>query len=80
MSRSGVFYAVKAMERTAAGDAAAGPPGTIARQAVDRTATGRPDGGVSSRIQHVLAIMRPGSGASSAGRGRRRLRGATRVG
>jgi hypothetical protein len=80
MSRSGVFYAVKAMERTAGGDAAAGARGAPARRAIDQKATARPDGGVSSRVRRVLAIMRPGSGASSTGRGRRSLRGAARVG
>jgi hypothetical protein len=78
MSRSGVFYAINAMERTAAGAAAADAP---ARRAVDREAltTAHPDGSIFSRIRHVLAIVHHRGAASRAGRGRRNLSGAARV-
>jgi hypothetical protein len=79
MSRSGVYYAVKAMERAAAGTAAADVP---ARRAVAREATAaRPEGGISYRAWRVLAAMRHGIGGApaKAGRGRRRLGGAARA-
>jgi len=81
MSRSGVFYAVKAMERTAAGTPLAGAPGAPARRAADPQAptTGRPDGGISSRARQVLTAMHHRGATRTAVRGRRRLRGAARA-
>jgi hypothetical protein len=81
MSRSGVFYAVKAMERTAAGTPAAGGPAAPARQAADSQApsTGRPDGGISSRARQVLTAMHRSDVRRTAVGGRRRLRGAARA-
>jgi len=80
MSRSGVYYAVKAMERAAAGTAGADVP---ARRAVagEATAVARPEGGISYRARRVLAAMRHGIGGApaKAGRGRRRLGGAARA-
>lgn len=75
MSRSGAFYAIKAMERTAA---AADAP---ARQAVDREAltTAQPDDSIFSRLGHVLAVVHHGGAASRAGRGRRSLSDAAGV-
>jgi hypothetical protein len=60
MARSGVFYAVKAMERTAAGTAAAGAARVPARQAGDReaAAAARPHGSTASLIRRVLAAVR----------------------
>lgn len=80
MARSGVFYAIKVMERTAERAAAPGAPGAPARPGIDREApaTARPDGGISARVRHLLAIARPGGTASRAGRGRKSLRGAAR--
>jgi hypothetical protein len=81
MPRSGVFYAVKAMERTAAGTPAAGAPGSPARRAADphTPSTGRADGGISSRVRQVLTAMHHSGAARRAARGRRRLRGAARA-
>ena len=83
MSRSGVFYAVKAMERTAAGTAAACAAREPARQAGDREAdaAARPDGSTASLIQRVLAVVQHSVGVvpGAAGRGRRRLGGAARA-
>lgn len=78
MSRSGVFYAIKAMERTAAGAAAADAP---ARRAVDGEAltTAHPNDSIFSRIRHVLAVVHHGGAASRAGRGRRSLSDAAGV-
>ena len=84
MSRSGVFYVVKAMERSVAGTDA---PRVPARQAVDReAAAARPEGG-TSLVRRMLAAVRHGIGTTSgtgaapgtAGRGRRRLSGAARA-
>jgi hypothetical protein len=83
MSRSGVFYVIKAMERTAAGTAAAGAPRVPARQAVDReaAAAARPDGSTASLMRRVLAAVQHSVGVEpgAAGRGRRRLGGAARA-
>jgi hypothetical protein len=56
MSRSGVFYAVKAMERPAAGDA----PGVPAKRAADHqvAAAAHPDGSTWSFVRRVLAALR----------------------
>jgi hypothetical protein len=83
MSRSGVFYVVKAMERTVAGTAAAGAAGRPARQAADREAAApaRPDDGATSLIRRALAAVqhRVGVTPAAAGRGRRKLGGAARA-
>jgi hypothetical protein len=83
MSRSGVFYVVKAMERTAAGTAAAGAARVPAGQAVDREAAAADRSGDStaSLIRRVLAAVQHSVGVtpSTAGRGRRRLGGAARA-
>jgi len=77
MSRSGVFYAVKAMERTAAGDA----PGVGARRAADhRAAAAHRDRGTWSFARRVLAAVRDriGGAAGRVGQGRT-LGGAARA-
>ena len=83
MSRSGVFYVVKAMERTVAGTAAAGAASGPARQAVDHEAAAadRRDGGAISLLRRVLAAVqhRVGVAPGAAGRGRRRVGGAARA-
>jgi hypothetical protein len=83
MSRSGVFYVVKVMERTAAGAAAAGAARVPTGQAVDReaAAAARPDGGTTSFMRRVLAAVRHSARVApgAAGRGRRRLGGAARA-
>jgi hypothetical protein len=82
MSRSGVFYVVRAMERTASG-AAAGAAHVPARQPVDCEATpaARPDGGTASFMRRLLAAVQHSVGVApgEAGRGRRRLGGAARA-
>jgi hypothetical protein len=83
MARSGVFYVVKAMERTAAGTAAAGAARVPARQAVDREAViaGRRGGSTTSLMRRVLAAVQHAVGvtSSSGGRGDRRLGRAARA-
>ena len=82
MSRSGVFYVVKAMERTVAGTAAADAPAVPARQAVDRAAAAAPpDGSTTSLVRRVLAAVQHSFGVApgAAGRDRRRLGGAARA-
>jgi len=83
MSRSGVFYVVKAMERTAAGTAAAGAARMPARQAGDReaAAAARPDGSTASLIRRLLAVVQRSVGVAqgAAARSRRRLGGAARA-
>ena len=75
MSRSGVYYAVKAMERVAAGAAADGVAGRPARRAV-----ARPEGIVSLRRRVLAAIQRGTGGArSGARRDSRRLGGAAQA-
>jgi hypothetical protein len=66
MARSGVFYAVKAMERTAAGTAAAGAARVPAGQAGDReaAAAARPHGSTASLIRRVLAAVRHSVGVA----------------
>jgi len=80
MSRSGFYYAVKAMERTAAGTAANGVP---ARRAVARQApaSARSEGSIVSLRRRVLAALRlpAGSARDGAGRGSRKLGGAARA-
>jgi hypothetical protein len=77
MARSGVFYVVKAMERTVAGAAAADAPPMPARRTVAREApaAARPDGSASSLPRRALAAVRRSMGGApgTAGRGRRRL-------
>ena len=62
MSRSGVFYAVKAMERAAAGDA----PRVPAKPAADHqpAAAARPGESTSSLARRVLAAVRDRIGAT----------------
>jgi hypothetical protein len=83
MSRSGVFYVVKAMERTVAGTAATDARRVPARHAADREAAAgaRPDGSTSSVVRRMLAAVRRGIGGApgTAGRSRRRLGGAARA-
>ncbi len=83
MSRSGVFYVVKAMERTVAGTAAADAPPVPARPAADRgaAAAARPDGRTSSLVRRLLTAVqhRIGRAPGATGRGRRRLGGAARA-
>ena len=82
MSRSGVFYVVRAMQRTAAGTAAAGAARAPARQALDReAAAARPDGGTVSFVRRVLAAVQRSVGVApgAVGRRRRRLGGAARA-
>ena len=70
MSRSGVFYAVKAMERAAAGDAPRAPvKPTADHQAAAAT---RPGENTSSLARRVLAALRDRIGATPgrAGQGR----------
>jgi hypothetical protein len=66
MARSGVFYAVKAMERTAAGTAAAGAARVPARRAGDReaAAAARPRGSTASLMRRVLAAVRHSVGVA----------------
>jgi hypothetical protein len=70
MSRSGVFYAVKAMERTAAGDT----PGVPARRtaAHQAAAAEHRDGSTWSFVRRVLAAVRDriGGTAGRVGQGR----------
>ena len=70
MSRSGVFYAVKAMERTAAGVA----PGVPAGRAADHqtAAAAHPDGSTGSLVRRALAAVRSrvGGAAGRVGQGR----------
>lgn len=77
MSRSGVYYAVKAMERAAAGTAADGVPGARGRPA---RAAARPRGRIASWRRRLLAAAHLGMGGArgEAGQGSRRLGGAAR--
>ena len=83
MARSGVFYVVKAMERTVAGTSAAGAAGGPARQAVDREAAApaRAEDGPVSLIRRALAAVqhRVVVTPAAAGRHRRKLGGAARA-
>lgn len=75
MSRSGVFYAVKAMERVAAGTAAGGLADRPAKRAA-----GRPAGSIVS-LRRLLAALHRGAGGArgNAGQGSRRLGGAAQA-
>jgi hypothetical protein len=66
MSRSGVYYAIKAMDRTIAGAAAADAPRAPARS----------NGRIFAQVRHVLAKVHNGGADRRADRGRRSLRGA----
>jgi hypothetical protein len=83
MSRSGVYYAVKAMERAAANTAADGMPGGPARRAAARQApaAARSDRSNSSLMRRVLAAAHLGMGGvrGKAARDGRRLAGAARA-
>jgi hypothetical protein len=80
MSRSGVFYAIKAMERVAAGADAPGvaPEGAVAN---DARAAASPDGSASSIVLRVLEAIPHSLGwaAGLAGRGRPRQGRAARA-
>jgi len=78
MSRSGVFYVVKAMERAAAGTTTADPP---RGQANDHDAPGtiRAHGGTPSLGRRVFAAVSRGIGSVRGGTGHRRLGGAVRA-
>jgi hypothetical protein len=82
MSRSGVFYVVKAMERAAAGTATASTPQVPPGRADDH---GAPDAigvhGTPSFWQRISAAVRPSTGAAlgKPGWGRRRLGRAARA-
>jgi hypothetical protein len=77
MSRSGVYYVIRAMERAAAGPAVTGAPRAPARRAVDGEAAARPDDSVTSVVRRMLAAVHRGIGGApgAAGRWRRRLSG-----
>jgi len=83
MSRSGVYYVVKAMERTAVGTAAAGAARVPARHAGDRqaAAAARPDGSTASLIRRLLAVVQHSVGIApgAPARGRRRLGSSARA-
>jgi hypothetical protein len=83
MSRSGVFYAVKAMERVAAGATGADAPGVASGEAVahDARPADTPDGSASSVALRVLdAILHSlGWAVGIVGRGRPRPGRAARV-
>ena len=80
MSRSGFYYVVKAMERTAAG---ADAPRAAARQPADRepTAGARSYGRSPALARRMLAAVQRGIGGAPgpAGRGRRSVGGAARA-
>jgi hypothetical protein len=83
MSRSGVFFVVKAMERAAAGTTTASRPPVSPSRADDH---GAPDairvhGGSPSLWQRISAAVRHGPGAAPGkpGWGRRRLGRAARA-
>lgn len=59
MARSGVFYAVQAMERVAAGTAADGVAGGPARRAVAHR-----DGSIVSLRRRILAAMHLATGGA----------------
>jgi hypothetical protein len=60
MPRTGTFYAIKAMERAAAGTAAADTPGVPAGRAGDREAASaaRPQGSIFAGVRRVLRAVR----------------------
>jgi len=77
MSRSGVVYVVKAMERAAVGTTTASPPRVPPGRADDHDApeTIRAHGGSPSIWQRISAVVRHRAGGAPrrAGWGRRRL-------
>jgi hypothetical protein len=83
LSRSGVFYAIKAMERVATGTTGADAPGVAPGGAVahDARAAASPDGSASSVTLRVLDAIRHslGRAVGIVGRGRPRLGRAARV-
>jgi hypothetical protein len=74
MSRSGVFYVAKAMERAAAGTTPARPPSTPRRRTDDRDApeTTRTHGGPPSFLRRVFAAVTHGAGGTRDQAGHRR--------
>ena len=80
MSRSGVFYVVRAMDRVAAGTAAEDVPGAPASRAIARQGPAgvRAEGSGFSLVRRVLAAVHRGRGGV-AGRASRRLGGAARA-
>jgi hypothetical protein len=83
MSRSGVFYDVKALERVAAGTTGVDAPGVAPGGAVahDARAAASPDGSASSIVLRVLDAMPHSLGwaVGIIGRGRPRLGSTARV-
>ena len=74
MSRSGVFYVVKAMERAAAGTIPAGPSPVTRGRADDHDApeTIRAHGNPPSFLRRVFAAVTRGTGGAPGKVGRRR--------
>jgi hypothetical protein len=81
MSRSAVFYVVKAMERAAAGTATAGPPRTPRGRTDDHDApeTIRAHGDSPSLMRRVFAAVSRSTGSAPGQTGRRRLGRAVRA-
>ena len=69
MSRSGVFYVAKAMERAAAGTTPASPPPAPRRRADETT---RAHGDTPSFLRRVFAAVTHGTGGAPGKAGRRR--------
>jgi len=78
MSRSGVFYVVKAMERTAAGTTNASPPRRRPSD-LDVPEAGRAHGGTPSFGRRVLAAVSRGIGSVPGKTAHRRLGRAVRA-
>jgi hypothetical protein len=74
MSRSAVFYVVKAMERAAAGTTPASPPPAPRRRADDHDApeTTRTHGNPPSFLRRVFAAVTHGAGGRPGKAGERR--------
>jgi hypothetical protein len=74
MSRSAVFYVVKAMERTAAGTTPASSPPALRRRADDHDApeTTRAHGGAPSFLHRVFAAVTRRTGGTPGQAGQRR--------
>jgi hypothetical protein len=74
MSRSAVFYVVKAMERAAAGTTPASPPPALRRRADDHDApeTTRAHGETPSFLHRVFAAVTRRTGGTRGKAGQRR--------
>jgi hypothetical protein len=81
MSRSAVFYVVKAMERAAAGTTPASPPPAPRRRADDHDApeTIRAHGNTPSFLRRVFAAVTRGTGGAPGKARQRRLGRAVRT-